>query len=1015
MREYTVANTPGIRTTACRLQRVVFIVSLGFAVAGAGAGVAPLRGLQEVNHSQVELRGGFWGSRLRTHHEVTVPHALDCLERNGHVTNFDKAAGTFDGPLRGHHAFDSDIHKAMEGAMYSLQHHDDPELRRRVEGILDRILAAQQEDGYLISYFIVNGLDRKWEDLRLEHQMYNAGHFFEMAVEHQRLTGQTKATDAARRFADHIDSVFGPGKRYDVGGHEEIELALVKLYRATGERRYLELSRFLLDERGHRHGAERKPFQSGPLVVPEQVEGQTDQEYRRARWHASLRWRNGRMQDHKPLIEQTEAVGHAVRAGYIYAAMADIARFMDAPEYERAVDSLWQNVVGRKMYVNGAVGTAQYGDEGFGDPYLLPNRTYCESCASIAHVLWQHRMNLLKAQAKHADVMELALYNAVLAGISLSGDGFFYQNPLESNGAKRSSWIGLACCPTNLTRILPQVGGLVYARGKNRIYVNLFAAGEASLATDDGTKVKLVQETVYPWDGQVKLTVTPEQTSAFEMCVRIPCWALGRPVPSDLYRFAESQAVDIELKVNGKTIDATPEPDGYVHLKRSWNAGDIVELEMPMPIRRVYAHEKIEADRGKVALMRGPIVYCLETVDHPDADVLSVTLPPEAELRAEHRAGLLGGVTALHGKGLDARHRPVTLTAVPYYAWTNREKGAMTVWIKEAPGTLLKQAGKSPVKVFLLAGQSNMQGQGVVEMDDPRDYNGGKGNLEYVMANSPFASMYAHLKDGKGKWTVRDDVWVRYKTPKQGLLAGGLTVGYTGYGHGSHIGPELQFGHVVGDFYDNQVMLIKTAWGGKSLFADFRPPSSGGQVGPCYTQMLEEVREALDNLRNDFPGYEDGGYEIAGFVWMQGWNDMCDPQAIPEYDKNLVNLVKDLRAEFRLPDLPVVIGELGNGGADAQGNMAAFREAQERGARRIANAAFVITHYFWRDPQESPNVSHGHHWCGNAESYFLIGNALGKAMIELIERSGPSSVDSPALTAALADACGSGAAIQRGR
>jgi len=498
-------------------------------------------------------------------------------------------------------------------------------------------------------------------------------------------------------------------------------------------------------------------------------------------------------------------------------------------------------------------------------------------------------------------------------------------------------------------------------------------------------KVKLIQQTDYPWDGHVRLTVTPAQASAFEMCVRIPGWALGRPVPSDLYRFAESEAAPVQLKVNGKTIDATPGQDGYVHLKRSWKAGNVVELDMPMPVRRVYAHEEIEADRGKVALMRGPIIYCLEAVDHPGADVLKVTLPPGAELRAEHRDGLLGGVTVLQGKGLDAGHRPVPLTAVPYYAWTNREKGAMTVWISEALGKPLEQAGKSPVKVFILAGQSNMQGQGVVEMNDPRDYNGGKGNLEYVMTNSLLASRYTHLKDAKGKWTVRDDVWVRYKTPRQGLLAGGLTVGYTGYGHGSHIGPELQFGHLVGDFYDNQVLLVKTAWGGKSLFADFRPPSSGGQVGPYYAQMLTEVREALDHLRNDFPRYDGGGYKIAGFVWMQGWNDMCNPQAIPEYDKNLVNLVKDLRAEFQLPDLPVVIGELGNGGPEARGNMAAFREAQKRGAQQIDNAAFVITHDFWRDPQESPNVNHGHHWCGNAESYFLIGDALGKAMIELIE------------------------------
>ncbi len=986
------------------------VVALSLMSIAAGADVLPNRGLYEVSHERVELRGGFWGQRLDTHHEVTVPHALSCLEHDGHVTNFDKAAGVFDGPLRGHHAFDSDIHKAMEGAMYSLQHHDDSQLRKRVEGILDRILAAQQKDGFLISYYIVRDPDKRWENLRLEHQMYNAGHFFEMAVEHHRLTGKSNVLNAAKRFADHIDSVFGPGKRYDVGGHEEVELALVKLYRATGERRYLELSRFFLDERGHAHGFERKAFD--PDTIPTELPTFDDlpaSERSQARRRARNSIRNGRMQDHKPLVEQTEAVGHAVRAGYIYSAMADIARFMDAPDYERALDSIWQDVVARKMYVTGGVGTAQYGDEGFGDPYLLPNRTYCESCANIAHVLWQHRMNLLKGHAKYADVMELALYNGAISGISIAGNAFFYQNPLESRGGRRSSWIGLACCPTNLTRIIPQVGGLTYAQGKNRLYVNLFASGDVSVKMDDGVKVKLAQKTDYPWDGHVKLTVTPEQVSDFDLCLRIPGWALGRPVPSDLYRFAEGKVAAVGLKLNGKTIDATPEEDGYVHLKRSWKAADVVELDLPMPIRRVYAHEKVLADQGKVALMRGPITYCLEAVDNPNVDVLSVALPREAELHAEHRDQLLGGVTVLQGKGLDDRQRPVTLTTVPYYSWANREKGAMTVWINEAPiasaalpatssptraqqvdqSTLLKQAGKSPIKVFILAGQSNMEGQGVVSMDHPRYYNSGKGNLVNTMKEPNKAHLYKHLKNEKGDWVVRDDVKITFRD-----RSGGLTIGYTGYGGSSHIGPELQLGHVVGDYFKEPVLLIKTAWGGKSLFKDFRPPSSGGEVGEFYKLMLKDIHKALDSMAETFPDLAGRKYEITGFVWMQGWNDMCDTKAIPEYDKNLINLVKDLRKEFKRPYLPVVIGELGNGGPEASGNMAAFRKAQKKGAEGIDNAVFVITHGFWRDPRQSPNVNHGHHWCGNAESYFLIGDALGKGMIRLLKQKNSRGKDS---------------------
>ena len=663
------------------------IVTLSFMSIAEGADVLSNRGLYEVSHKQVDLRGGFWGPLLKTQHEVTVPHALNSLEKDGHVTNFDKAAGVFDGPLQGHHAFDSDLHKALEGAVCCLQHYDDSRLRQRVEGILDRILAAQQKDGFLISYFIVNGLDKKWEDLRLEHQMYNAGHFFEMAVAHDRLTGDPKVLNAAKRFADHIDSVFGPGKRYDVDGHQEVELALVKLYRATGERRYLELSRFFLDERGYAHGTERKPFDSKTVVEPPKPQGPQTAEQRRANFRARLRVRNGRMQDHKPVVEQHEAVGHAVRAGYMYAAMADIVRFMDAPGYEGALDRLWSDVVGRKMYITGGIGTAQYGDEGFGDPYRLPNGSaYCESCAAIAHVLWQHRMSLLKGQAKYADVMELTLYNGMLSGISISGDRFFYQNPLASKGGQRSSWIGLACCPTNLTRIIPQVGGLAYARGKRQAYVNLYLAGETSFKVDDQVTVKLTQHTDYPWDVRVRLTVTPQEASEFTLCLRIPGWALGQPVPSDLYRIAESKVPPIGLKVNGQTVDPTPrEDDGYVHLQRRWKAGDVVELDLPMPVQRIHAHENVQDDRGKVALMRGPLVYCLEAVDQPGVDLSRLVLPREADLHAEHRAGLLGGVTVLQGNALADGQRPVTLTAVPCYAWANREKGAMTVWVGEAP------------------------------------------------------------------------------------------------------------------------------------------------------------------------------------------------------------------------------------------------------------------------------------------------------------------------------------------
>ena len=700
---------------------VVMLACGTFLMAEPATPIDPDSGLKEVGPDKVTWRGGFWGKRLDTHHKTTIHHVLDNLEKRHHFDNFDVAAKVVAGekPVRsdvvpgdaasplegdpsreepsdtpatnggksaergivGNHAYDSDAYKGLEGACHSacLQH--DPALEKRVNGIIDRIVASQREDGYLISYYTAKEPENRWSNLRLNHEMYCAGHFFELAVAHHQLTGSTKALDAAKRFADHIDGIFGPGKRYDVGGHQEIELALIKLYRATGEQRYLDLCRFLLDERGHAHGTERKPFTDvPPRAVPKRKPGETMREFRPRKWST----RNGRMQDHKPLLAQTEAVGHAVRAGYTYAAMADIARFSDAPEYAEAVRTLWQDVVSRKMYLTGGLGTAQYADEGFGDPYFLPNKTYCESCASIASVFWQHRMCLMDGDAKYADVMELTLYNSAISGLALSGDSFFYQNPLESaNGAKRTPWIGLACCPTNFARFIPQVGGYLYATNADDILVNLFAASDANVVMDDGRKVGIRQETDFPWDGKVKLAVTPENSGKFSLNLRIPGWATGRPVPSDLYRFVDGETAPVTLTVNGKTVDATPQADGYIHLERSWKSGDVVELTLPMEPRRVLSHDKVIGNKGKVALMRGPVVYCLEGTDHPGLDLSTLSLPRGAALVAEHRPDFLGGVTVLTGTALDTDGTPVRLTAVPYHVWSNREKGAMTVWIDE--------------------------------------------------------------------------------------------------------------------------------------------------------------------------------------------------------------------------------------------------------------------------------------------------------------------------------------------
>ncbi len=627
------------------------------------------------------------------------------------------------------------------------------------------------------------------------------------------------------------------------------------------------------------------------------------------------------------------------------------------------------------------MGTAQYRDEGFGDGYRLPNQgSYCETCAAAASILWNWRMNLLKGDSSYADFLELTLYNGFLSGVSLSGDRFFYTNPLASGGnVRRRAWYVPACCPTNVVRLLPQVGRFAYAVDSRGIYINQYISGDCEREID-GTTVKLTQSTRYPWDGRIAIAVEPGSEARFAIHLRVPGWARGRLLPSDLYRFDEAAEGPWSLKVNGEIQKNAPLRNGYAVVERTWKAGDRIELVIPMPVRRVYAHRNVEADRGRVALMRGPLVYCVEEQDNR-GDVLNVALPRDARLTPEYNDGLLGGVVMLRGRvpaGDDSQRQ---ITAIPYYAWNNRSVGKMAVWLRETDAAA-SRADRRPVKVFLLAGQSNMEGQGVVSMDHPQYYNGGRGNLVNTMKDPNKGPLLRHLKDDKGQWVVRDDVKISFRG-----RSGGLTIGYTGYGGSSHIGPELQFGHVVGDYFEEPVLLIKTAWGGKSLFKDFRPPSSGGTVGPYYTRMLEDIRKALETMGETFGDLAGRGYEISGFVWMQGWNDMCDRKAIPEYDRNLVNLVKDLRLEFKSPNLPVVIGELGNGGPEAHGNMAAFREAQKRGTRQISNAAFVITHDFWRDPQQCPNVSHGHHWCGNAESYFLIGDALGKAAVSLIEKS----------------------------
>jgi DUF1680 family protein len=647
-----------------------------FPGASAFAAGRETRKLEPVPYSAVKIDDGFWSPRIATNQKVSLRAALSECAKSGNISNFEIAAGLKEGQIKGSHAYDSDLYKVIEGAATSLKIAPDPELEATMDRLIAAIAGAQEKDGYLNTHFSkgLNGPHLLMDPT--EHELYCAGHLFEAGVAYRDATGKRKLLDVGARFADLLDATFGPGKRYEVSGHQEIELALFKLARATGEQRYLDLDKFFLAERGFAHGRAHRPLTPEESVAQNAV----DPKDRRSVW----RTRKYR-QDHVPLAEQDEAVGHAVRAGYLYAAMADVAGLGGNEGYGAALDCIWASVTGAKLYITGGVGTAQFGDEGFGTPYNLPNeRAYCETCAAAANIFWNQRMNLLRADAKYIDVLELSLYNGFLSGVSLSGDLFFYTNRLASAGKdRRDTWSDPACCPSNVVRTIPQIGNYFYAVDKAGIYVNLFAGSTADVPWAGG-RVRLAQTTGYPWDGKIKIAVEPDKSGSFDLNIRVPGWAAGELIKSDLYVYADNLPREQTLPrflVNGKPLAGPAIVDGYARLRRTWEKGDVVDVDFPMPVRRLHAHPSVTANRGRVTLMRGPMVYCLEAPDQTFA-IADFALPAGAAVTAEARPGFLGGVTVLKGEGL-AGGAAAAFTAIPYYAWANRRPGAMAVWIQE--------------------------------------------------------------------------------------------------------------------------------------------------------------------------------------------------------------------------------------------------------------------------------------------------------------------------------------------
>jgi DUF1680 family protein len=630
-----------------------------------------------LNH--VAIEGGFWGARVETNRTATLPIEYDQLKKTGRldVWKLDWKEGQQPRP---HIFWDSDIAKWIEAAAYSLSSHPDPGLEQLIDQAIDLMEKAQQPDGYMNTYFTIVEPDMRWANLRDWHELYCAGHLMEGAVAYFQATGKRQFLDIMCRYADHIDRMFGPGEGQKPGypGHPEIELGLVKLYRATGEERYLKLSEFFVDERG------RQPHY---YDLEARQRGEDPKKF----WARTYQYN----QSHLPIREQTEVVGHAVRACYLYAGVADVAAETGDETLLAACRRLWENLTQKRMYITAGIGPV-HSNEGFTFDYDLPNDTaYAETCASIALVFWAHRMAHLEPDSRYGDVMEMALYNGILSGVSLDGEEFFYANPLaaypevnpyahvslgQSKHYRRSEWFDCACCPPNLARLLASLGQYVYSAGANEIYVHLYVQSKAELSLG-GQAVRIEQQTDYPWDEGVRFTVQPERPARFALALRVPGWCRGAG-----------------LKVNGQALDvAAVTHRGYAGIERTWQAGDRVELTLPMPVERMEAHPQVRQDAGRVALQRGPLVYCLEEVDN-GPNLADVVIPAGAEFSVAFDPQLLGGVAVIGGEALrrDPQgwqgdlYRPAgskttrfTFKAVPYYAWANRQPGEMQVWLRE--------------------------------------------------------------------------------------------------------------------------------------------------------------------------------------------------------------------------------------------------------------------------------------------------------------------------------------------
>lgn len=629
-----------------------------------------ITGSAQINHgypidpvpfTSVKVTDNFWGQRLQASREVTIPLAFSKCEETGRYENFVKAAHPSDTyKVEGFSFDDTDVYKTIEGASYSLQTYPDKKLQKYIDSVLVIVAGAQEPDGYLYTARTMNpkhphnwaGKERWVAVENLSHEFYNLGHMIEGAVAHYQATGKRNFLNIAIKYADCVCREIGNGpqqKKY-VPGHQIAEMALVKLYMVTGDKKYLDQAKFFLDTRGY---TSRKDAYS---------------------------------QAHKPVVEQDEAVGHAVRAVYMYSGMADVAAITGDSSYIKAIDKIWDNIVSKKIYITGGIG-AHHAGEAFGNNYELPNLSaYCETCAAIGNVYMNYRLFLLHGDAKYFDVLERTLYNGLISGVSLDGGSFFYPNPLSSNGKySRKPWFGCACCPSNVSRFIPSLPGYVYAVKNDQVYVNLYLSNKAELKVDK-KKILLEQETGYPWNGDIRLKIT-QGNQDFTMKLRIPGWVRGNVLPSDLYSYADNQKPAYQVSVNGQTVESDVN-DGYLSIARKWKKGDVVEVHFDMIPRIVKANPKVEADHGRVAVERGPIVYCAEWPDNR-FNVHSILLNQHPQFKVTDKPELLYGIRQIttdaqalsYDKAGKLVTKDVELTLIPYYAWAHRGEGDMEVWL----------------------------------------------------------------------------------------------------------------------------------------------------------------------------------------------------------------------------------------------------------------------------------------------------------------------------------------------